>query len=46
LLNLSRNSVETYRSNIMRKLSLHSFRDLMVYAIENNIIQVRVPPMA
>jgi hypothetical protein len=27
----------------MRKLSLHSIRDLVVYAIKNNIIQIDVP---
>jgi len=36
--------VETHRSNIMRKLSLHSIRDLVVYAIKNNIIQIQMPP--
>jgi hypothetical protein len=35
--------VETHRSNIMRKLSLHSIRDLVVYAIKNNIIQIQMP---
>jgi hypothetical protein len=28
----------------MRKLSLHSIRDLVVYAIKNNIIQIQMPP--
>jgi DNA-binding NarL/FixJ family response regulator len=41
LLNLSTKTVETHRSNIMRKLSLHSIRDLVVYAIKNNIIQIQ-----
>jgi hypothetical protein len=27
----------------MRKLSLHSIRDLVVYAIKNNIIQIQMP---
>jgi DNA-binding NarL/FixJ family response regulator len=44
LLNLSTKTVETHRSNIMRKLSFHSIRDLVVYAIKNNIIQIDVPP--
>ncbi|MBZ5681979.1 MAG: response regulator transcription factor [Acidobacteriia bacterium] len=44
LLNLSTKTVETHRSNIMRKLSLHSIRDLVVYAIKNNIIQIEMPP--
>jgi DNA-binding NarL/FixJ family response regulator len=43
LLNLSTKTVETHRSNIMRKLSLHSIRDLVVYAIKNNIIQIQIP---
>ncbi len=44
LLGLSTKTVETHRSNIMRKLSLHSVRDLVVYAIKNNIIQIQTPP--
>jgi len=44
LLGLSTKTVETHRSNIMRKLSLHSIRDLVVYAIKNNIIQFQAPP--
>lgn len=46
LLNLSTKTVETHRSNIMRKLSFHSIRDLVVYAIKNNIIQIDMPPQA
>ena len=44
LLSLSTKTVETHRSNIMRKLDLHSIRDLVVYAIKNNIIQIEMPP--
>jgi DNA-binding NarL/FixJ family response regulator len=44
LLHLSTKTVETHRSNIMRKLSLHSIRDLVVYAIKNSIIQIQMPP--
>jgi DNA-binding NarL/FixJ family response regulator len=43
-LNQSTKTVETHRSNIMRKLSLHSIRDLVVYAIKNKIIQIEMPP--
>jgi DNA-binding NarL/FixJ family response regulator len=42
LLNLSTKTAETHRSNIMRKLDIHSIRDLVVYAVKNNIIQVQV----
>ncbi len=39
-LNLSLNTVETHRFNIMRKLGLHSIVDLVLYAIRNHIIEV------
>jgi DNA-binding NarL/FixJ family response regulator len=42
-LNLSTKTAETHRSNMMRKLGFHSIRDIVVYAIKNNIIQVQVP---
>jgi hypothetical protein len=29
----------------MRKLNLHSIRDLVVYAIKNNIIQIELPQL-
>jgi DNA-binding NarL/FixJ family response regulator len=43
VLNLSTKTAETHRSNIMRKLGFHSIRDLVLYAVKNNIIQVEVP---
>jgi DNA-binding NarL/FixJ family response regulator len=43
VLNLSTKTAETHRSNIMRKLGFHSIRDLVIYAVQNNIIQVQVP---
>ena len=39
-LNLSVKTAETHRSNIMRKLGLHSVSELVLYAIRNSIIQV------
>ncbi len=44
LLDLSTKTAETHRSNIMRKLDFHSIRDLVVYAIKNDIIQVQMSP--
>jgi len=43
-LNLSVSTVETPRSNIMRKLGIHSLSELVLYAIRNNIVQVQVGP--
>ena len=42
VLNLSTKTAETHRNNIMRKLDIHSIRDLVVYAVKNDIIQVQV----
>jgi DNA-binding NarL/FixJ family response regulator len=42
LLNLSTKTAETHRSNIMRKLDFHSIRDLVVYAVKNDIIQIQM----
>jgi DNA-binding NarL/FixJ family response regulator len=38
MLNLSVKTVETHRSNLMRKLGLHGLSDLIHYALRNNII--------
>ncbi len=38
LLNISVKTAETHRANIMMRLDLHSFADLMHYAIRNEII--------
>ena len=43
LLNLSTKTAETHRSNIMRKLDFHSIRYLVVYAVQNDIIQIQLP---
>lgn len=42
-LDMSTKTAETHRSNIMRKLGFHSIRDIVVYAIKNEIIQVQLP---
>jgi DNA-binding NarL/FixJ family response regulator len=41
-LDLSVKTAETHRSNIMRKLKLHSVSELVLYAVRNNIIQVAI----
>jgi two-component system response regulator NreC len=40
VLGLSVKTAETRRSNIMRKLDLHSVSQLVLYAVRNNIVQV------
>jgi DNA-binding NarL/FixJ family response regulator len=42
LLDLSVKTAETHRSNIMRKLGLHSVSELVMYAVRNSIVQVNV----
>lgn len=39
-LGLSVKTAETHRSNVMRKLQLHSVSDLVLYAVRNNIVHV------
>ncbi len=39
-LNISVKTAETHRSNIMRKLDLHSVSELVLYAVRNNIVNV------
>ena len=41
-LNLSVKTAETHRSNVMRKLGLHSVSELVLYAVRNSIVQVAV----
>jgi len=43
-LGLSVKTAETHRSNIMRKLDLHSVSDVVLYAVRNNIVQVVQQP--
>lgn len=42
-LGLSVKTAETHRSNIMRKLQIHSVSDLVLYAVRNNIVHVVHP---
>jgi DNA-binding NarL/FixJ family response regulator len=42
MLSLSTKTAETHRSNIMRKLNIHSVSELVLYAVRNNIVQVQV----
>jgi DNA-binding NarL/FixJ family response regulator len=39
-LNLSVKTAETHRTNLMRKLNLHSVADLTLYAVRNGIVQI------
>jgi DNA-binding NarL/FixJ family response regulator len=43
-LNISLATAETHRSNILRKLGLHSVAELVLYAVRNGIIHVQRPP--
>ena len=40
VLHLSVKTIETHRSNIMRKLGIHSMSELVLYAVRNHIVQV------
>ena len=42
-LGLSIKTADTHRSKIMRKLNIHSIRDIVLFAIRNNIVQVGDP---
>jgi DNA-binding NarL/FixJ family response regulator len=43
VLGLSVKTADTHRTKIMRKLKIHSIRDLVLFAIRNNIVQVGDP---
>jgi len=43
VLDLSVKTAETHRSNIMRKLNLHSISELVLYAVRNNIVHIPAP---
>jgi DNA-binding NarL/FixJ family response regulator len=43
ILNVSLATAETHRSNILRKLRLHSIAELVLYAVRNGIVHVQFP---
>jgi DNA-binding NarL/FixJ family response regulator len=43
ILNVSLATAETHRSNILRKLRLHSIAELVLYAVRNEIVHVHLP---
>jgi DNA-binding NarL/FixJ family response regulator len=45
-LDLSVKTAETHRSNIMRKLNLHSVSGLVLYAVRNHMVQVAASPQS
>ena len=45
-LSLSVKTVDTHRTNLMRKLNLHSVSELVMFAVKNKIVQVAVFPVS
>jgi len=43
ILNVSLATAETHRTNILRKLRLHSIAELVLYAVRNEIVHVEFP---
>lgn len=43
ILNMTLATAETHRSNILRKLKLHSIAELVLYAVRNEIVHVQFP---
>lgn len=44
ILRVSLSTAETHRSNILRKLRLHSIAELVMYAVRNRLVHVHLPP--
>jgi hypothetical protein len=44
-LNLSVKTVDTHRTNVLRKLNLHSVSELVMFAVKNKMVQVTVFPV-
>jgi len=45
ILRVSLSTAETHRSNILRKLRLHSIAELVMYAVRNGLVHVHLPPV-
>ncbi len=45
ILRMSLSTAETHRSNILRKLRLHSIAELVLYAVRNGLVHVHLPPV-
>jgi DNA-binding NarL/FixJ family response regulator len=43
IMNVTAKTAETHRSNVMRKLGVHSIAELVLYAVRNNIVKVQLP---
>jgi DNA-binding NarL/FixJ family response regulator len=43
MLNVTVKTAETHRSNIMLKLKIHSIAELVLYAVRNEIVHVKLP---
>ena len=43
ILNVTLATAETHRSNILRKLKIHSIAELVLYAVRNEIVHVQFP---
>jgi DNA-binding NarL/FixJ family response regulator len=46
ILRMSLSTAETHRSNILRKLRLHSIAELVLYAVRNGLVHVHLPSVA
>jgi DNA-binding NarL/FixJ family response regulator len=46
ILHVSLATAETHRSNVLRKLRLHSIAELVLYAVRNEIVHVHFPPVS
>lgn len=45
ILHMSVSTAETHRSNILRKLKLHSIAEMVMYAVRNGLVHVQLPPV-